>query len=279
MTSIATPDDNALMKAFDLGAQGRQIISTPDGDSVVPLPEGWDLHKIAPLDPPLTHIKHTATLYEIDAFVDYVNRFKTEATRIFAAPGHLNSGQATIKAALDYHANHSLPGRNAHHALFNPPYSEAWARWASLEKTSNGAQRYMQQSEWAEMIEENRADIREPAAGPLLDLIRRFKATKAQSYDSLDYQPDGSWSIAWEDKTKGTAGSIPVPETITLGIPVYYTGAPYALDVFMRYRLNDGKLMFHIKRDRADLIENAAFKEITSLIAEKTEVPVYLGRP
>lgn len=270
----AAPDAGALAKAYELGAQGRAPILGPDGGQYIALPPDWELEKIPPLEQPLTHVKHTATLYEIDAFIDYVKRFKTEATRIFAAPGHLNGGQATVKAVLDFHKDAATPGHKDHNAVFNPPYSDEWARWAALEKKGN-----MKQAEWAEMIEENRKDIHHPAAGALLDLIRRFKATKEQSYDSLDYQPDGSYAINWQDKTKGGAGTIPVPEQIVLGIPVYYTGTGYKVEVFMRYRLSEGHLFFHIKRDRPDIIEDAAFKEITSIIQEKTGVTVYLGRP
>ncbi len=268
--------DAALMKAYAIGASSikQSGITLPNGALGFLVPEGFELEQVMPPDPPVSSIvRQNVVLYEIDSFIDYVNRFKVSgATRIFAAPGHLNSGQATIRAVLDYHESASKPGYNRHQAVFNPPYSDEWARWETLERKP------MKQAEWAEMIEENRKDIRDPDGASLLELIRKFKASKVQSYEAVAYQNDGSMAISWQDKTTGVPGVIPVPEQIVLGIPVFYKGSPYRVDVFMRYRLSEGVLLFNIKRDRPDIIEDAAFTEITSNIAAKTDIPIYLGK-
>lgn len=264
--------DAALMKAYDLGASIAPKIDTADGGQAIIVPDGYSVERLPPLEPPLTHIKQTATLYEIDSFNDYVNRFKTPATRLFAAPGHITGRGAIVQAALDFHEKAGSPGRNHNTAAYQPPYSDEWKRWTTRATKS------MQQVEWAEFIEENRRDIRHPDAASLLDLVRRFKATKKQDYDSVAYQPDGSQMIHWTDKTQGAEGTIAVPETLTLGIPVFYRGTVYAVDVFMRYKLTEGQLFFTIKLDRADYVEDAAFTEITSRVAENTAVPVYLGK-
>lgn len=269
----AAPDAGALTRAYELGSQLRAPVDMADGGKAIFTPPEWAMHKIPPLEAPLTHVKQVVTLFEMDAFVDYVNRFKTPATRIFAAPGHLHAGHAVVQAVLDYHADAATPGRNAHRAIFSPPYSEEWSRWAQLD------QKQMRQADFAEMVEEHRRDIREPDGASLLELVRRFKASKVQSYDSVSYQNDGSMAINWQDKTSGAPGVIPVPEQLVLGIPVFFKGTVYRLDVFMRYRLSEGTLIFHIKRDRPDYIEDAAFTEITSNIAAKTEITVYLGKP
>jgi hypothetical protein len=264
----------ALTRAYELGAQGRTPITGPDGGVHVALPEGWELEKIPPLEEPLTHVKQHATLLDLDSFNDYVNLFKDEkTTRIFGAPGHLNSGIPFIKAVLDYHADAKTSGRNAHVATYQPPYSAEWTRWHSINN------RPMKQVDFAEWIEENRRDIRKPDAGTLFDLVRRFKATKKQDYDSVVYQSSGSQEITWKDNTTGANGTIPVPDKLTLGIKVFFQSTVYAIDCFMRYRLSEGALTFTVKLDRADLIEDAAFTELTSTVKEKTGVSVFLGRP
>lgn len=264
---------DALTKAYELGSQGRAPISGPDGSLHVALPPEWEMKKIEPVDPPLSKVlRQATTLLDLESFNDYVNLFKGKPTRIFGAPGHLNSGIPFLKATLDYHETAASPGRNAHSATYKPPYSAEWQRWHSINNKP------MKQVDWAQWIEENRRDIRDPDGAFLLELVRRFKATKKQDYDSVVYQPNGSTEITWKDNTTGAQGAVPVPEQITLGIPVFFNHTVYAIDCFMRYYLNDGHLTFVIKLDRADLIEDAAFKEITSTVKDKTGIDVFIGR-
>lgn len=266
----AAPNADALAKAFELGAMRSPVYDTPDGGYAVLVPPGYDLETVPPLDRPLTHIHQTTTLLDMDSFNDYVVHFKTPATRIFAVPGYLNSGIAQFRAAMDFHETSDKAGYGHHNAIYQPPYSEEWKRW-----TKAGV---MKQAEFAEFIEENRRDIVTPDAANLLDLVRRFKATKKQDYDSLVYQPDGSTAINWVDKTTSATGVIPVPETLKLGIPVFFQGARYEINVFMRYKLTEGILAFTIKVDRPDYAEQTAFDVIKNEIANATGLRVYLGK-
>ena len=65
---------------------------------------------------------------------------------------------------------------------------------------------------------------------------------------------------------------------MTLGIPVYFRGTMYAVPVFVRYRVGNGAVEFQLKLDRADVIEDAAFAELTTEIASACGIEVYLGR-
>jgi hypothetical protein len=79
-----------------------------------------------------------------------------------------------------------------------------------------------------------------------------------------------------ETRKKGSSG--PLPEVMTLGIPVYFRGTAYAVPVLVRYRLGSGAVQFQLKMDRADIIEDAAFGELTARIGAATGIAPYLGR-
>lgn len=271
---LSVPGADALEKAFELGALKQQPIALNDGSQALLVPDGFGVKQFWPVDREQSKIvKANATLIDIDSFNSYVNKYKTPSTRIFAAPGYAPgaSGQAYFKAVLDYHGDSQTVGTNRHTATYQPPYSEEWKLWVRTKHES------MQQVDFAEFIEENRKDIRDPSAAFLLELVRRFKFKKTQNFESVVYQHDGSQAITWEDKVKNEEGTIPVPEELTVGLPVYFEGAAYPLTVFMRYRTAESKAYFTLKPDRADYVERAAFIEVAAKVSTETGVEVMLG--
>lgn len=264
-------DSQTVKEIVDtVGMVRSKPIGTPDGGFVIAAPAGWNMHKTAPLEPPLPRIVQSVTLHDSDSFVAYVERYKSEATRLFAEPGFLANKAAHITAVFDYHQP-ATPDRCAHVARYQPRYSDQWKVWEAVD----GKQ--MRQAEFAEFIEENRADIREPLAAPLLDIVRTFKASKKVEYDSVVYQPNGDVMLSYDERTNQQGKSGLLPEIMKLGIPVYFRGYPYAVPIFVRYRVGNGGVAFQLKRDRPDLVEDDAFNGLVKVIEEKTGIEVYLG--
>lgn len=259
-----------------LGAN-RAPIATPDGGWAVSVPSGYKLEKIEPLEKVLTRIRQSVTMHDRESFIEYINRFKHGETQIFAEPGFLAGGTAHVTAVIDYHkpAGDGLneletPGRNAHIVKYVPRYSDQWKRWSSATAP-------LTQAEFAEFIEENRLDIREPAAASLLDIVRTFKSNKKVAYNSVVYQSNGDVRLGYEETTDKSTSSV-LPEQLVLGIPVYFRGPVYAVPVFIRYRVSNGGVVFQLKMDRADLIEDDAFTATTGAIATGTSIGIYLGK-
>lgn len=264
-----TPD--TLDAIYQKGAAQAPAIDRPDGGKDVLMPEGYTAHTIPPLEKPLTRIRQSVAMYDTASFTAYVNRYKSNSTRLFAVPGHLtNDKKAIVSAILDYHSPEK-PDHGAHVARYLPRYSEQWLRWS-------GAGQPMPQANFAEFIEENRADIRSPDAAQLLDIVSKFKATKKQEYNSVVHQPNGNIVVGWSDETEyaGKPG-VTVPAGLELGIPVFFKGTLYSVPVLMRYRLSEGKLSFTVKLDAPAVVEQAAFDEITGSISEATGIEIYLG--
>lgn len=264
--------DNAINTIVGQAEAARKAVSTPDGGVVLPMPNDWKVHAIPPIEPALVRIRQHVTMHDRESFVSYVNRFKGQPTRLFAEPGFLAGGTAHVTAVIDYHGESAVPGRCVHGGKYLLRYSDQWRRWVA---SCAGP---MTQAEFAEFIEENRADIAEPAAVTLLDIVRTFKASKKTDFDSVVYQPNGNVKLAYSEATeqKGTSGAL--PEQMKLGIPVYFRGTVYAVPVFVRYRVGNGGVRFQMKMDRADVIEDAAFGEVCKTISDGTGIEVYLGR-
>lgn len=271
-------DDNKgmvdlYMQGRTEGAVYRAPIQTTDGATHIFVPEGYRLERIAPLDPVLTRIRQAVTLHDVDSFIEYVKRFATSSSQLFAEPGFISkSGSAAITAVLDYHAGPGMPDHAAHVATYSPRYSEQWNRWVrTLPPT-------FRQAEFAEWVEENRADIVAPEAAKLLDIVRAFKASKKSEFNSVVYQPNGDVTLQYDERTEQLGSSGPLPELLQLGIPVYYRTEVYKVPVFVRFKVASGAVVFSLKPDRADLIEDNAFGGLLTRIAEATGLTKYVGR-
>ena len=261
-----------LETALSIAVSRAPSHDTPDGGKIVIVPEGYRAEKVSPLETPLPRIRAAVTMHDSDSFVAYVNRYKSAASQVFAEPGFLSSGgRASVTAVMDYH----LPEKadyGAHCATYTPRYSDQWSRW------HKACQQPMKQAEFAEFMEEVRADIAEPDAARLMDIVRSFKASKRVEFDSVTYQSNGDVTLMYDERTEQKGQSGPLPEKLTLGIPVYFRGTIYAVPVFVRFKVGNGAVAFHLKMDRTDIIEDAAFGELTHHISEATGIAAYLGR-
>lgn len=261
--------NNNVETALNAVASRAPAHEMPDGGKIVIVPDGYRAERVEPLMPAL--IKQAVFMHDSDSFVSYVERFATDATRIFAEPGFLAGGQARVVAVIDYHEPRKAD-HGRHVVTYAPRYSEQWQRWVAACAAP------MRQAQFAEFIEEVRADIREPDAALLLDIVRTFKASKRVEFDSVVYQPNGDVKLGYEERTEQRGSSGSLPEQMKLGIPVYFRGAPYAVPVFVRYRVDSGAVVFSLKLDRSDIIEESAFAELTGAVHEATGIDVYLGR-
>jgi uncharacterized protein YfdQ (DUF2303 family) len=271
-----------LQSVFEQGRIAPTPIDTPDGGKIIVYPQGFQVREIDPLDEPLIRIEEHVTLHDLDSFIAYVNKFRLAgdggaATEIFGEPGFINGSRARIVAKIDYHTP-SSPAHLKHSVLYEPRYSEQWMRWHNICKEPVG------QAQLAEFFEEASRDIQEPSAANLMDIIRFFKASKAVQYDSAQYTNDGSIKINYseevmqQNRMKGHSPDLMLPEKIKIAIPVYFRDASYAMGVFIRFNVHGGKVIFTLKLDRPDIIEDDAFEHLIEKVKSETAIEPFLGK-
>ena len=271
MAETITGDVKLIERLLARGAERAPAQLMPNGGTALVVPPGYSVKEMPPLEPLLPRIRQSVLMHDQTSFIAYVNRFKTPATQLFVEPGFLASGKAMIGAAVDYHEP-GRPDHMAHRVAYAPRYSEQWQRWQAI------CGKLLKQVDFAELIEEARGDITAPLAAQLLDIVRAFKASKKVEFDSVVYQPNGDVRLVYDERTEQTGTSGLLPEKLAIGIPVYYRGSAYAIDVWVRYKVDGGAVKFTLKIDRADVVEDVAFEELTRAIGAAVGIVPYLGR-
>lgn len=264
-------DANSTETVARLAIQAAGAIesfSMPDGRQFIVHPPGF-VHKDVSLPqnvkPPLpTYVKETVAVQTKDALVEYVERFKTDNTVIFA-----DIEDDRVVAVIDYHEPKGAAAITSHRAILDLPKAHQWSTWCGIE----GAM--MRQADFAKFIEENSEDISSPAGASLLEMV-------------LDLEKSKHIRVVRKMRTAGSddgvsGGQIEVngtelPSVFNLAIPVYFGEAPVAVRAFTRDALSNDKIItIGFKLARTEMIRQAEFLRISTEIAEATGVPMIAG--
>lgn len=211
-------------------------------------------------------VKQSVTLQATESLIEYVNRFKTDDTVLFADI-YANS----IAGLIDYHGKEAA--HVAHKATMQLPFSEEWKIWNGI----NG--KLMPQLEFARFIEENGSDIRAPVGGELLDVIRDLQARRNVNFVKAVRTASDNENFEFSDNTEmRTKGDIEVPAKFLLGIPVYFGESDTELYAFLRWKLDEGSLGLGVALHRHEHVRQAVFKQIVLAVGDQTKCPVVFGK-
>lgn len=231
------------------GAFVRQEI-TPKGE-IAPKPAFIDQ---------LINIDQAASL------ADYVNRFKTEETVIFA-----NLDDLQIVAAIDYHAAASAkPGLVEHRAVLELGHSAEWETWTAVSG------RMYDQKAFARLLDINSDDIANPAAASLLEMVMDLEMTTQVSV-ARKLESSGS-SRGASGAQRQTSGTV-LPSFFTLHIPVFTGEPPVDIKAMTKdhFDTEKGKISLGLELVRPRIIIEGELARIARTIATATSVPVIMG--
>lgn len=255
-------------------AAGPDILTTRAGREFLII--GHQHHDVTEADaiPRLLpgNIRQTLVLQTVDSLVDYVNHYKDPEggrTVLFA-----DIAQDRIVGRIDYHQVTS-PAHGAHAATLDLPYSEEWKAWTKAHGQMVG------QLEFARFIEENAADVEAPSGAELLDVVRDLHAVRKVDFKKAVRTSSDNENFEYTDETSTSTrqGSVEVPTKFRLRLPVYFNGQYVELQAFLRWKLDDGKLLLGIALHRAEHVRQAEFKAIVDDAAARTSCAALFGRP
>jgi Uncharacterized conserved protein (DUF2303) len=189
-----------------------------------------------------TFIDQIVNINESRSLVDYVDRFKTDDTVIFA-----DTDELEVHAVVDYHkAKSAGPGLAEHRAVLSLSHSAEWSQWSSISG------RMYDQKLFALMLEINSEDIAQSEAASLLKTVK--------------------------DLEFATVGAV-LPLSITLNISVFAGEPKVGVKAMINGSLDcdTGKISLIIELVRARVIIEREFAPIANEIASATSVPVILG--
>ena len=253
--------------AFEAGLQAGQIRSVNGHDFVV-IPEGGKVDDLERLRDRPWRIRQNITLDDAASFCEYFKSFKKDTSRLLASEKN-----QMFKAIMDYH-NNAGASWCSHIATYTCPKSKEWNVWVA----SSGKQ--MSQQQFAEFIEDNLPDIREPASAKMLEISKSLEAKKSVKFASSVRLDNGAVEFMYEENISGTAkkGKLEVPDHFKIGVPVFVKGKAYEVKARFRYRIGEGgDLSMWYDLHRPHKIEEDAFKTVLEEIKKGTGTDVLMG--
>jgi uncharacterized protein YfdQ (DUF2303 family) len=248
-----------------------QVITTPGGREFLIHPTDYEHTDVTPpnkMDVLMPKgIKQAVTLQNAEALITYLNRFKNADSLLLA-----DVADSRIVAVLDYHAKDKAQLTD-HRATLALPFSEEWKTWTGI----NG--QLKPQLEFARFVEENAPDIKAPDAASLLEAVRDLQAKRSVNFVQAVRTASDNENFEYTDNTEARSkGELELPTRFLLSIPVYFGDSDVEVPAFLRWKLEDGKLLLGIKLHRAEHVRQAAFQLIVTDAMEKTGVMAVFGK-
>lgn len=249
--------------------------SKVEGAYVVNIPPGYQQTDITKLveaagERPMRK-RGTIELSSVESLVKYCTDQGASAVGyVYADPD-----ARTITAIFNDHRD--LAGWRDHRASFRAAYTPEFERWMGR----NGHSKAMGQTEFAEFIEDNLADITEPAAQQLLEVATTIQAKTDINFGSAKRLQDGQVQMNYTETINATAGAngaLTIPKDFQLGLRIFKNGDGYKLHARLKYRLGNGQIKFWYELDRPERAIEDAFKGYITTVAEKTGYTVLLGK-
>lgn len=216
----------------------------------------------------------TTTVRDVASFAAYWAKHMCDnVSEVYADRAAL-----TVTAVLNAHAPaYDQPGWGDHRVVLALTYSTAFAAW----RACNG--RDMSQEEFAEFLEDNRADIYTPAAAEMLEVAQSIQAVSKVDFASGFRLVDGQRRLTYTetmDAKAGQKGELAIPAEIVLRLPIF-DGATHADQLLARFRhrLQNGQLRLSYKLDRPDDVVTQAFEGIIADVTAETGATVLRGTP
>ncbi|MDJ0922095.1 MAG: DUF2303 family protein [Henriciella sp.] len=234
-------------------------------------------------------------LKTINALHEYVNRFKTTATAIFA-----DVDARHIEAVIDYHdsgrvhakpvtrdaqgekvVNYDmdlvpsentvmLPDRCRHRASVRMSYSEEFEEWDAIEGE------WHDQIDFLKFLEQNATDVLSPTPSSLLEMVTDFAAIEDVEFKSSTRLQNGDRELMYR-KESVPKGTITIPNELSFNMPIYFGEEPQQFKALFRYRINAGSLSLRIDWHRIKQAKLKGFSAACERLLERTGVYVFAG--
>lgn len=271
-------DEPAAKVIADLAllTAGAEDVKT-DAPTAFVIPDGARLEVIDParfddLNANPRRMKGVVTPATLAALIDYVKyHADDQATSVWVA-----SETGRVQAVINDHAGtEGAPGWGDHRAVFTPRKTPEWQRWTGADG------RWLQQDEFAELLEDGLTEIADPLGATLLEVAQTMTGFSSVQWEAATRLDNGAVKAKWVEDIEakaGARGDLEIPTKFVLVLAVFHGEEPVQIDARLRWRLRQGKLTLSFKLDNP----HRAVQESVNRIAEQLrgEFPhVYVGEP
>lgn len=265
------PTENSAAKIAELALQAAGTVvnqTYDDGRQMIIHPPGYivkDVTRPENVKPPVpTYIKENVEVQTKDSLVEYITRFKTEDTVVFA-----DIENNRIVGIIDYHSKENKPAITSHRAVLDLAFSTPWITWTRIEG------HMYKQADFAKFIEENSEDISSPSGAALLEMVLDLEKNKTIR---VVRKMRTAGSDDGESDNKVEVNGTELPSVFNLLLPVYFGEAAVPVRAFTRDAVSNDKIItIGFKLARTEMIRQAEFLRISEEIADATDVPMIAG--
>lgn len=254
----------AALATRELG-EGYFVV-VPDGFEVKDLTKAYEASLPAP-----TRKRGTVELKDLASLLTYCSDQAAESD------GYIYADPDSRRITAVFNDQRADEGWRDFRAVYVAEFTPEFQRW--LE--NNGSQKIKSQTDFAEFIEDNLADITEPAAQQLLDVATTIQATSGIEFSSAKRLQDGQTQLTYNeniDARAGANGAVSIPKEFALGVRIFKNGDGYKLRARLKYRLSSGGVKFWYELDRPERAVEDAFAGYIAKIRESAYT-VLVGKP
>jgi uncharacterized protein YfdQ (DUF2303 family) len=166
-------------------------------------------------------------------------------------------------------------GNREHTAALILLPSSAWKAW------THASGRFTDQADFAEFLEERLPEIVSPAGGDILDSIRSLRSNRSSEVVSQVGLPNGGTRLEFSQTAavRGVGKSADLPDSLTLGLPVFEDTAPVRVTARLRYRVSEKNVVtLAVTLDRFEEVYRAVFRDVALKIGVALELPCLFGK-
>lgn len=263
----------AAYEAGQAASPERWLCNSPDdGHPYVVIPANAKIESIEKLLPRPLVKRQLVSFTEPKSFARYINEHADLQTVIFATV-HPTGG--AFYAVLDYHKPKGDPSWCAHRATYNCPHDPVFQLWM---KENNA---WKAQRDFAEFIESNTAQIREPSAAEFLEVAQSLMARTQVSFTGSTRLDGGRDQVTFESTSEtkaGEKGNLQLPPVFKIQLAVFDGSEPWEFQCRLRHRISEQKkLELKYELVNPQLTVRAAWDELVNNIAAATKIQPYRG--
>jgi uncharacterized protein YfdQ (DUF2303 family) len=255
-------------------AHVSNVFSTPNGGEMLFVGKGLRTELLQPLNPVLPdRVSQAEVVVEPASFIDYITQFKS-STAICRASLSGNN----ITAILDYHGrareteDGAVPQPLTHTVTLKCPFDLDYAKWRAVFGKG------LNQTDFAELLEDMVHTIAEPAVADLMEAINDLKIDREVRFKSGRNDRNGTVQITYEEidaEGTSTGGRVTLPQEVKIVVSVFQGGELVELVAKLRYRMDKGSVAFLLVVPGLDKIERDQFRRIGEKVRTDTNTPVF----
>ena len=211
---------------------------------------------------------------ELASFVDYVNSFKTNQTRVF-----LVSKSGCLQAFFDYHAvadnGMAILGSLQHQAIKTSLFSYQWLKWRNVLDQG------VETSEFLSFLQDFVPFVYDAGIDKLEQFLTSASAISGCELTSLRLLPSGATCVGYRKggRRRAITAQVEFPHELWLSTPILASGPHVFVTIQFRYKLVRSELLVWPRIFELEEIERTALHEIREDLVGELGMPIFIGNP